>query len=403
MGGFTPVPRTDPTVHTGVRDTYNVGSRIVDDVFPEVLMRDPNAAPLTVITSLLRKTRTVSHYKFDVFEKDLLPRRIVIAAAVTSGATSITASTGQGARAAVNYVFMNTRTREHVLVTAVSTDTLTVTRGIGGVQDAMDAGDVLDFQRPVFVDGASKGTYKSTKEDTQYNYCEIIRTGFGFTRRDAHTAQHGGKDPAMERKAQGVEHAISIEKSGMFGRRHSLVDATSGRLQTFAGGLEFFIKSNVWDLNNTTPTLGMIYEFLETAMTYGDSGNRQGNGSKYLLASPRWLSLFVALIDNQIRYVNPQTREGVRIGLKIGVIDSPHGELKIIRHPLLVGDHADMAFMLDLNHVRKVVFEGGDTKLLRDREDPSVDGSEEEYLSDIGWQIDLEDAHGIWRGLPLAS
>lgn len=399
MGGFTPVPRTDPTIHTGVRDSYNINGRIVADVFPEVLMWQPNAAPLTVITTMLRKSRTVHHYKFDIFQKDLLPRRIVLAAAATSGATSLTASTGQGARAAANYVFMNTTTREHVLVTAVSTDTLTVTRGIGGVQDAMTAGDVLDFQRAVFVDGSGKGTYKSVKEDTDYNYTEIVRTGFGFTRRDANTDQWGGKDPVIERKAQGIEHAISLEKAKLFGRRHSLVDATSGRLQTFSGGLEYFIRSNVWDLNGTVPTIGAIWEFLETAMTYGKGGNMEAGGKKWLLASPRWMSLFSALALDNIRY----TTASDKIGLKIGVLSSPHGDVMLVRHPLLVGEHADMAFFLDMNHVREVVFQGGETKLLRDREDPSVDGSEEEYLSDVGLQVELEGAHGIWRGLPLAS
>jgi len=399
MGGFTPVPRTDPTIHTGVRDTYNVNGRIVDDVFPEVLMWMPSAAPLTVITTLLKKTRTVSHYKFDVFSKDELPRKLVVAGAETSGTVTIDVSTGQGVRAAINYVLMNTRTREQVLVTAVSTDALTVTRGLGGVQEAMDAGDILEFQAAIFPDGSAKGTYKSVKEDTDYNYTEIIRTGFGFTRRDANTAQHGGKDPQLERKAQGIEHAKSIEYRFLFGKRHSLVDGTSGRLQTFSGGLEYFIKTNNWDLNGNVPTIDAIYEYLETAMVYGKGGNMEGMGRKWLLCSPRWLSVFANLVGDQVRYSNVDAR----VGMKVGFFDSPHGTLVLVRHPLLTGQHADMAIMLDMQHVRKVVFEGGDTRLLRDREDPSVDGSEEEYLSDIGLQVELEAAHGIIRGLPLAS
>jgi hypothetical protein len=397
MGGFTPAIRPNPTVVTGERDPGStVAQRIIADVKDEIIFVQPSAAPLTYMTRRFHK-RQVSQFSYDWLEKDVMPRLSDVVGAVLSSDTTINVGAGQGSSVPINAVLLNRRTREQVLVTAVATDALTVVRGIGGIQEAMNDGDKLDFLRAVFEDGSSKGSLKSTKEDRKFNYTEIIRTAYGFTGRQQNTDMYGGKDPATERKAQAIEHTISIEQMLLFGRRHTRTGA-GGKFQTMSGGLEFFITTNVWDLAGNEPSVDQITEVLEEGMKHGRGGYLSGGSrTKWLFCSPRWGSKFSKMGNAKIELRPADTQ----LGIKIATLSTTHGDIQIVEDPLLSGpEHGGWAFLLDLNHVYYVNHQGRDTKLLDNRQANDVDGMEEEYLTDCGAQVELEFAHSIWKGLP---
>lgn len=397
MGGFTPAARANPTVVVGERDPgTTVAQRIIADVKDEIIFVQPSASPLTYMTKRFRK-REVSQYSYDWLEKDIYPRLSDVVGAVLSSDLTIVVGAGQGASIPANAVLMNRRTREQVLVVSVSTDTITVVRGIGGIQEAMNDGDKLDLLRVVFEDGASKGNIKSVKEDRKFNYTEIIRTISGWTGRQMNTAMYGGKDPQTERKWAAIEHSISIEEMLLFGRRHTRTGA-GGKLQTMSGGLEFFITTNVWDLAGNEPNVDQIVEVLEEGMKHGRGGYLNGGTrTKWLFHSPRWGSKFQKMAHNRIEYRPPDTS----LGILIGELKTSHGTLMLVEDPLLTGpEHGGWAFLVDLNHCYYVYHQGRDTKLLDNRQANDVDGTEEEYLTDCGAQVELEFAHSIWKGLP---
>lgn len=396
MGGFTPAVRPDPTMVTSLRDPgTTVGQRLIADVKDEIVLVLPKATPYTLLMKKYRK-RQVTQYSYDWLEKDEYPSIADVSGTQTSDDTSVEVATGQGTRIPKHALLLNRRTREVILVTAVSTDTLTVVRGIGGVQEAMDSGDKLELLNTAHEDGNSRGDLKSIKEDRYFNYTQIIRTAYGFTGRQENTSMYGGKDPKTERAWQAIEHAKQIEKMLLFGRRHTRTGA-NGKLQTMSGGLEFFIKTNVWDLNGTEPTADQIVEVLEEFMKHGRGGYLGGERKKFLFASPRWCSKFAKIAHKDIEYRPADTT----LGIRIGQLQSPHGDVMVVHDPLLTGpEHGGWAFLVDPNHTFYVYHQGRDTKLLDNRQANDVDGSEEEYLSDCGSQVELEFAHGIWKGLP---
>lgn len=397
MGGFVAIPRDTPTMVSGMRDPgQTVSQRIIADVQDEIHMYLPEAAPLTLLTTRIKKSREVTQYSYDWLTKDEYPRFAVVSGAQTSSDTSIELQTGHGGRFAANYVLLNTRTREHILVSSISTDTLTVVRGIGGIQEAMNDGDNLVFTRMVAADGASIGTLKSVQETRDFNYTEIIRTPFGFTGRQENTDLYGGKDPMTERKWQAIEHSKSIEYMLLFGKRHTRT-ASSGFLQTFSGGAEFFIRSNVWDLNGVSLSERAFDEFLEQAMRWGRGGHLGGSATKYLFASARLMTIIHQWAKDRIEY-RPLDDQ---IGIKVGKYVTTHGTIMLIHDPLLINDHAAYAFLLDLNHVRRTHHQGRNTKLLTGREANDVDGMQEEYLSDVGAQFELEASHAMIKGIPI--
>lgn len=395
--GFQQTPRSAATTVTGFRDpSSTLSQRIIADVADEIAYYEPKSAPLTAILKHIRRTRKATQYQVNWLEKEPYPRKVTSSADYTSGDVSIVLSAGQGARVAVNYVLRNLRTRENLLVTVVSTDTLTVTRGIGGGNAAILTGDTFLILNGTFEDGSDVGTMKSTQETNNYNYCQIIRRPYGFTGRQQNTDLYGGRDPDTERKSMGVEHMKDLEYAFLFGKRHSMTGA-GGRLQTFMGGVEWFITSNVYDLNGTEPTLRSFLEFLEVAMQYGEGGIRFGSGTKYFFCSDRWLTIINEWKEQKL-IMKPLDDT---LDLEVTELNTSHGKVILVPEPILTESHPDYGFLLDLNHLVYRFHQGRDTKILEHRQGNGVDAVEEEYLTDVTLQLELEGAHGLVKGLPV--
>lgn len=386
------IPRDEPTIVDGDYYTDDGDFKVVADVSDQIVKIRPSAAPLLVLQNRAKRRRTATYYKFEWLEEDVEPRKMTLASAATSGTSTLTVETDDYNKAADNYVFMNMRTREQVLLTETpSSETLSnVVRGIGGDQAPMVAGDVLEMQGPIHPEGDTLGAIKTIKEERIYNYSEIVRTPMGWTRRTANTRYYGGRQPMNIRRRRFLEHRRSLELRGFFGKRHTRT-VTGSQVQTFTGGAEYFIKSHVWDMNGQTLTERSLKEWMESSMEEGDSGNINGQGVKWLFCGNSIITEIEDFASERIRYKPLMDK----IGFRAGSFTTSHGTINIVKHPLFTGDHSGWAFLLDMRHVRPVVFRGGGTKLLRNRHARSFDGEEHEYLTDMGWIFENQVAHGI--------
>lgn len=400
MADFVSTPRTLPTSVTGSRGPEtDIAIRLVEDVKEKVFKYMPSATPLTVFTAKVQGRRTVHQYRYDVLSLDQFPRGSVVGTAALAGDTSIVLAAGEGDKVPRNAVLINLRTEESIYVTAVATDTLTVTRGIGGTTPAgVSVGDTLLFTRAVFEDGSGKGSFKSIKTATDYNFCEIIKTGVAFTGRDLNSDFRGGDDADMTRKWAAIEHLKSIEFMSFFGRRHSLT-GSGGHLTTFSGGLDYYVRDNVWDLNDEVPTERAFIEFLEVAMREGQGGYLNGSGTKYLFGSARYMTEISFWAKDRLRYVSDDRL----LGIDVKEYLTPHGKVMLVHAPILDEWHKDRAYLIDLNHVAQAVHRGRNTKLYKNIQDPDVDGVEELWMSDVGFQVEAPDSHAVIKGLRLSD
>jgi hypothetical protein len=401
MADFNTNPRTVATTITGDRGPENeVSQRIVADVEDTIHLYRPAATPLTVFTGKIRNKRTAHQYQYDYLTLDEYPRAVTSSAAYTALDTSIVLDAGLGDRVPTNAVLINTRTGESLFVSGVSTDTLTVVRGIGasgGVAGAaIEVGDQFIFTRAVFEDGTGKGSLKTNKAARDFNYTEIIKTTYGFTGRDIETEMYGGDDVEVTRKWAGIEHLKSIEFMMFFGARQLITTGT--HYKTFSGGADYFLKSNVWNLSgDTEPKERAFVEFLEEAMRWGKGGFENGSAKKYLFASSRWLTVINGWATDRIRLVTSDKL----LGIELMEYLSPHGTVYLVKTPILDQFHADRAYLFDLNHVRQVVHRGRGTKIMKNIQANDIDGMEEMYQSDVGSQFELEASHSLLKGLPL--
>ena len=396
MAAFNPNERTAPTIISGQRGHEQLNTvRVVPEVSDQILMYLPEATPLLTLTGKMREKRVVFNPTFQWLEKDQYPRVTTAATAQDDDDTTVDVAAGTGSRYAANYLLKNLTTGEVILVTTVSTDTLTITRGIGGNAAPITIGDKLLFIGTAYEDGADIGTLKSIQEFNLFNYTQIFRTPFGFTGRDLVVELFGGRDKTTETKAATIEHKKSIEYGMFFGRRNL---STGTHQRTMTGGLDYFIATNAWNVAGTPLNERTFNEFLEQGMKWGLGGNMsKGAGKKYLLASSRWLTEINDWAGKKLQYRVLDEQ----IGFAAVEYVSPHGSVMLLRAPLLDEYHPDRAYLVDLNHLRYASLRDRDTRLLQNRQGPGIDGESHEYLSDVGIQVEFEQSHGVLMGLSV--
>lgn len=385
------IPRTEATVVGGDVVVDDHSYKVVADVSNTILQYYRSATPLIVLTGGIKKKRRATYYEYKHLEEDIYPRKLTVAASATPAAGSITFETGDDVKAAKNYSYINTRTREIITLTEdpASATFANITRGIGGGAREMNPGDTLEFLAPVHPELDTLGSIRSIKEDLKSNYTGIIRTPVGWSRRSAVTKYYGGSNPARLRARASLEHRRSIEREFLFGKKHT--ETVSGKTRTYTGGLEYWIKSNIFDLGAQKLTERALTEWLEVSGELGDGGYLYGNGMKWLLCGRRLLTEIEYFARPNLRYEPLSSR----LGMRAATWETSHGKLNIMPTPELKGEHAGWGFLLDMNHLWYVYLNDSDTKLLRDRQTPSLDGAEEEYLTDCGLMVGLEAAHGI--------
>jgi hypothetical protein len=398
MGLFIEPTRSE-TIVTGVRTTGSVPSgRIKPDYVDEIFSYQPNGNAVSLLLVKARKKRTATQYQFSFLQKGRWPYRdkINLGAGYDADDTSIVVD--NGGRFYARAVVFVPRTLERMLVQSVSTNTLTIEqRGLGSTAQPLLDNDELVVIGDAYPENAASGSEKSVQEEVVFNYTQTIRTPFAFSGREMNTDMFGGPDMKTEEKWQASEHTQKIEKTLLWNARATFNDASSSNPNTTTGGLHYWVKDqNEWNINGIPFNHRNFVEYLEYGMYYGQGG-RFGTKTKWLFAGSPYLTQIESWGHDLVRLVPSDTI----LGLKAKKIQTTHGDVMLVDHPLFEGDLRDKAFLVDMNHVRYVAHQGRDTQLRRDIGTPSVDGKTHEILTDCGLEVSLPMSHGFIQGLSI--
>lgn len=160
--------------------------------------------------------------------------------AAASGATTINVAAGDGAKFRVGMTFSPAGSEEVILVTAVSTDALTVTRGFGGTVAANIAdGDKLT------IDASSRGENSLAENDGIFqpdkveNFFQTMDTAVEMSRRALATMQWGNTNDLQFQVSERIRQlVIQMDRALVRGRKATATIA--GEEHTYTGGLRFF-------------------------------------------------------------------------------------------------------------------------------------------------------------------
>lgn len=377
-----------PTILQGAQTAIGSTSGIqsaqrIIDMEDEIFLLEPDAAPLTVFTKATKTGRTAFSPSFSWLEDVLAPKTLTLSS--DGGSTSLTLATGDGGKVATYDLVKNTSSGEIMLVTAIITDTLTVTRAFGVTAQATgNANDALLIIGNANEENQASRTILATQTTKLTNYCQIFRTPFAFSRTLENSDLYGGKYPAQQMRKKGIEHRTEMERQFLFGEPYEQTLTDGGRWQT--GGIDYFIQSNRIDANKSVTYAG-LEDALQLVFRYGNQKSRLG------IAAPSFISKIDLLAE--ARLFHQTTTE--QYGVSLTKVTSSHGTLLLVKHPLLqaIAAYNERCYMLDMDAIAERPFQGADTKLRMNIQSPDVDGKKHEYLTQIGLEVRNERKHAV--------
>lgn len=377
---------------TGKRSSGNIlQANRWNDIAPVIYNLWPSETPFLTFLNSLKKTRTYDP-TFKWFGKQPRADRDAVnnGGGYNSSATSIVVDDGSKFLGGdlVRVVDVTTGAPgEMFQVSSVSSNTLTVVRGVGSTSAAaMNDNDVLEILGDAQSEGSSLPTGNSQLAVERYNYTQIMRTTTTYTRTLMESKLQVDKDEVTRRREEkSREHKRKIEKTLLYGERGgSGLTGESPNRKT--GGLYYWIQNaiSVDGIDNTqsqsggTLTEAQLEEFLETkAFAYGST-------NKLALCSRRFVSVLNNLTRGRIEVMNKATEYGINLV----EWTSPHGTLKLaVDRVMDFGIFQYAAFIVDLEQIKTRYI--GDSEM-RFKPDQGVTGDDQktdEWLSELGLEV----------------
>lgn len=353
----------------------------------------------TQFTTALMKVRSkpANSSKVEWLEDRLFPRKSALTGAVAATGSPIVlpVTVGEGIYFNVGDLVRNTKTGEAFEVLSVAADNVTAKRPVG--RFAMAAGTTADeviIVGNASLQGATLPPPKVVERVPMYNYTQIFRLSYSFTRTLTQSKLYTGGEPNYERKKKGTEHKRQLESALFFGARD--LDSSGSEPQGFMGGLQEFIITNLHDAATggapLTPT--ELDTFLQTDLQHGSGQN------KVIFAAPTFARVISTYArDNWTRTGRENTIWGVKID---GLVSGAYGyEIPVFVKrewgDLSTAGYGGWAFVVDMDAVRLRPLQN--TVLLRNRQANDADRVTEEYLTETSFELHNEQKHAIIKNV----
>lgn len=357
----------------------------------KILLLQPDAAPLTVISKRARKSPTINP-DYNWAEDDLDVRFAATSTTYTNSATSIVVASGQGVYFAQHDLVKVPRTGEVFRVTAVSTDTLTVVRGLGSSAAAMNSGEELLILGSAQPEGDTSKPAKSSTEVTAINYCQIFKRSVEATETWRHSdTVFNQSDWDYQRGKQGIEHLKDIEEAFLFGKPSKDTSGSQPRRST--GGVTHFVQTNAVDAGGALTESEFWGAF--------PSVFRYGSRNKWAFAS----GLAAGVLNGfPLSKVVVNDNGTGTYGVSTLRFQSVHGTLNLVTHYLLEGEtYGGYILILDMDNVKYRYLSNAagsrDSHVQENIQAPDEDTRKDQWLAEVGIQVEQEKTHGYIYGI----
>jgi len=379
------------TINSGLVDDADIlaNERVID--MSDII--DTLESDFTQFSSALMKVRSkpANSSKVEWLEDRLMPRKSALAASATSATGSIDVTANEGVYFNVGDLVRNTLTGEAYEVTGVTTDAVGITRSIGSVAavSSASANAELIIVANAALQGARAPASKVVERVAAYNYTQIVRNQYSFTRTLTQSALYTAGEPNYERRKKGVEHKRALEAMLFLGARD--LDTGGTEPQGFSGGAIEFISTNIHDAAGTMAA-SSFEGFMETDLQFGSQ-------NKVMFAAPRVSRVLSSYpLTAWTRAAPSNAVWGVKVD---GFISGAFG----YEVPVFVkrewGEFSkgtasqlgSKAFVIDMDAVAWRPLQS--TVLLRNRQDNDADRVSEEYLTEASLEFQHESKHSL--------
>lgn len=366
-------------------------------VISELYQTSPDMSSLTSFLMLTKgKNIGVANSTVQTFEEDNVLRWVTLQTGVDSSATSFVLDSGDGAACPVYTILLNPVSGETMWVSAKSTDTLTVTRSYGATAAAeIVDGSQLCVLGQAYPEAGTLQTHGAASKSEVDFYTQIFRSGFSVSGsvRSTQTWMSESNEYALKQKNALFQHNADQDFSFLFGETVSTGTGSAGSLVRCTTSAKERISTNV---NGGVGTLDNA-----TLQTLLRPLFEVGSPEKLIIGSPLVCDAISNISTNKLLTSNGDTTFGNRIK----TYNTGAGTATVIlSRKTLSGVNADKMFMLDKGLIGRFFLNGNgksrDTRLLEyGPEVTKVDAYQGEWISEAGFKLNLEKAHGYAYGI----
>lgn len=365
-----------------------VAINLKPDVSSKLFLYDADVYPLLAFTEDLKKVRKVTQPKFQHLYSDqcALTTQINNSGGYNSSATSIVVDDGTVFN--VGDIMVNVSTSEHVRVTAVSTNTLTVVRAFGSTAAASMADDdyVLNLG-PAFAEGTVSGDPNMLLESSDFNYTQIWKKPFSVTGTAAASEFYVGPELKKRMEQAMRDTKRQAEMAALFGELKLDTTSTNNPIRSTAG-LNAKITTNRFAIGGT---LSQDY-FAQTVLP---AAGRYGSSKKVIYCGVNMLKCFTDWGLDRLQTFTSDTM----LGFKAREYVNPFLDLMIVRHKMLEGPLAGYAFIVDPENFYRAELPGRSLQLQSDIQENDRDGKKSQWFGEWGYDIPLEKSHAVLTGI----
>ena len=327
-----------------------------------ILRLFPNgSAPLFALSSQSGKAKAKAS-THGYFSKTLSFIKTTSSAGDLVGATSLTLVSTAGMTA--NMVLQNTRTRENILITAVTDPThIAVTRGFGRVPAAaLNAGDNLIQVGTAFMEGSNRPTARQLATVYIPNYTQIFRNAWGLTdTARASLAEAGYSNIAESRKDCSMFHSIDAESAILFGQPK--MDTTGAQpmhaTQGIIDAIYQYAPNNI-NAAAATTNYDQLVALVEEAWTYSTDASNPKMRAGFCDSTAMKVMHQIARLSAMVEVMQSETS----FGMQFTKFKFYKGEINLIEHPLMNGLQTAATgnmLVMDLPALKLAYMDGRDT------------------------------------------
>jgi hypothetical protein len=380
-----------PTVASGARSTVAgiVSTRLKVDMSDTLFRLESEEGALMTTMSLCGKERANAK-TVEWLTSELRPKFARINGGISNGLTdtTFTVDSPQGSYVQSGFLIKFTRTGETCLTTTGgSATTIVVTTRSWG---ATAAGTVVDNDEiliigPAYAENASLQSAISVTETRYTNNVHTMRHNWAMSGLLQEISNNGGtyaeKDPETQRQDMLLVHKRDLNLALL----HS-EGATSGGTATVQGLVPWIVANAPNNQNAATVLTEPVFEAGNRTWT------RFAKSKRLTLIASRE---FCGIVDQFARVVQRVEPGADTYGLAITTYRSRYCTIKLIEEIGLEGDeYSKYAIGVDPKNLRLKYVR--DTRMLKNRQGTSVDGTEEEVLTDFSGVYGLPESTYLW-------
>lgn len=264
------------------------------------------------------------------------------------------------------------------------------------------------------------------------NYTQIFRTAFGVTRTALKPGLAYDRSGVYKTKVKdnGLRHMIEMEKAHLWGRRHTVLvndpDTGEATPENTMGGVRWFLEQyeaadSIYRGGTGAPAVTLnsdsdkrIIDLRNASTGLGTLSSSAYNGyisrlfkktsdaayEKICFCGGTFLETVNQLFEKNITRTTAIQDKGRNWEFIVHSHTTLRGTVHYSVHPLFDEDPdwTAAAMFLDLGLLRERPLSGSDTTFLKGRQENDRDGRKDEWISEIGLELQFPEAHMIMYG-----